>query len=87
MAIARSKLTAKGRTTVPAEIRKRLGVAAGTLLEWVEKDGEIIVRRARKSSWRDVRKILFPDGPPAPAPLDELSEGRRRYVRRKQAHN
>ena len=45
MAIAVSRLTPRGQTSVPAEVRRRLGLAPGSILEW-EQDGEnIVVRR------------------------------------------
>ncbi|HEY5957433.1 MAG TPA: AbrB/MazE/SpoVT family DNA-binding domain-containing protein [Polyangiaceae bacterium] len=36
MALASSKLTAQGRVSVPAEIRRKLGLAPGSVLEWEE---------------------------------------------------
>ena len=36
LAIARSKLTSQGQVSVPAEVRRRLGIAAGSVLEWDE---------------------------------------------------
>ncbi|HXK28355.1 MAG TPA: AbrB/MazE/SpoVT family DNA-binding domain-containing protein, partial [Candidatus Binatia bacterium] len=44
MPLAHSKLTAQGQISVPAEIRKKLGVGPGSVLEWDEKDDEVIVR-------------------------------------------
>ncbi|MFL9905672.1 AbrB/MazE/SpoVT family DNA-binding domain-containing protein [Paraburkholderia sp. RL17-337-BIB-A] len=43
--MAESRLTTKGRTTVPAEVRKALGVKPGTRLVWhVMPDGKVLVR-------------------------------------------
>lgn len=40
-----SRLTKKGRTTVPAKVRKRLGIKSGTRLAWhVLPTGAILVR-------------------------------------------
>ena len=52
MAIAHSKLTAQGQISVPAEVRKRLGVGPGSSLEWDEQGGQIVVRRAGKYTFR-----------------------------------
>ncbi len=49
MAIAHSKLTAPGQISVPTEVRKRLGVGPGSVLESDEKDDQVIVRRAVNS--------------------------------------
>jgi AbrB family looped-hinge helix DNA binding protein len=39
MALAHSKVTAQGQISVPAEVRKKLGIGPGSILEW-EEDGE-----------------------------------------------
>ncbi|XHS78853.1 type II toxin-antitoxin system PrlF family antitoxin [Burkholderiaceae bacterium UC74_6] len=45
-----STITAKGQTTVPAEIRKRVQAGPGTRLVWtVMPDGSIVVREKTKS--------------------------------------
>ncbi|WP_341313521.1 AbrB/MazE/SpoVT family DNA-binding domain-containing protein [Paraburkholderia sp. IMGN_8] len=48
--MAESRLTTKGRTTVPAEVRKALGAKPGTPLVWhVMSDGKVLVRAKSKS--------------------------------------
>ncbi len=43
-----SKISSKGQVTVPAEVRRALGVKAGDVLIWnVESKDEVVVRRAR----------------------------------------
>ncbi len=49
MAIARSKLTAQSQISVPADVRRKLGVGPGSVLEW-EEDGNQIVVVARDAS-------------------------------------
>jgi antitoxin PrlF len=45
-----STITAKGQTTVPAQVREQVGAEAGTRLVWhVLPDGSIIVRAKTKS--------------------------------------
>ena len=45
-----STITAKGQTTVPAEVRELVGASPGTRLVWaVTPDGTIIVRAKTKS--------------------------------------
>jgi antitoxin PrlF len=47
--MAESTLTAKGQTTVPAEVRQLVQAGAGTRLVWsVMPDGTIIVRAKTK---------------------------------------
>ena len=59
MALAQSKVTAQGQISVPAEIRKKLGLGPGSVLEWDEKSGEIIVRTAGRHTSADVHQALF----------------------------
>ena len=80
MALATSKLTAQGQISVPASIRKKLGIGPGSVLEWDEKDGQIVVRRAAKYTFDDIHRALFPDGPPKPKTLEELNEAKRQYI-------
>ena len=45
-----STISAKGRTTVPADIRARMGAKPGTRLSWnVLSDGTVIVRVKTRS--------------------------------------
>ena len=48
--MAESTITAKGQTTVPADIRQSIGAAPGTRLVWhVLADGRLFVRVKNKS--------------------------------------
>jgi antitoxin PrlF len=84
MAIAYSKLTAQGQISVPAEIRRKLGVGPGSILEWDEQGERIVVRRAGRYTSEDLHLALFPD-PPQPRTLEELKEGVRKYVKGRHA--
>ena len=64
MAIAQSKLTAQGRISVPAEVRRKLGVGPGSVLEWAEEGEKIVVRRAGRYTSEDVHRALFPTAGP-----------------------
>jgi antitoxin PrlF len=85
MAIARSKITAQGQISVPADVRKRLGVGPGSTIEWDEDGDQIVVRRVGKYTSMDIHKVLFPDGPPKPLSLADMKEGIRQYIRGKNA--
>jgi AbrB family looped-hinge helix DNA binding protein len=84
MAIAKSKLTAQGQISVPAEIRQRLGVGPGSVLEWDEQDDQVIVRRASRYTSEEVHRALFPDGVARRQPVD-VKDAIRKYVRKKHA--
>jgi len=48
--MAESTITAKGQTTVPAEVREQIHAAPGTRLVWtVTPDGTVVVRAKTKS--------------------------------------
>jgi AbrB family looped-hinge helix DNA binding protein len=81
----RSKITAQGQTSVPAEIRKTLGVGAGSTIEWVEESGRVFVRRAGGYTFEDIHKVLFPDGPPAKRV--DVKEAIAKYVRERYARD
>jgi AbrB family looped-hinge helix DNA binding protein len=88
MAIAQSKVTAQGQISVPAEIRKRLGIGPGSVIEWEEEGEKIIVKRAGKYTSEDIRRVLFPNGPPKRVSIKQMKEaiGRgiaERYARSK----
>jgi antitoxin PrlF len=85
MTLAQSKLTAQGQISVPAEVRRRLGLGPGSVLEWVEDDGQLLVRRAGRYSSAEVGRALFPDGPPKPKSIQDLKEGVRKAIRARHA--
>ena len=85
---AHSKLTSQGQVSVPASVRRVLGIAPGAVLEWVEEEGRIIVKRAGRHSSREVHGALFPDTEPATGPaksLDDLKQGIRAHMQRRHA--
>jgi len=87
MAIARSRLTAQGQISVPADVRRKLGVGPGSVLEWDEDGDKVTVRRAGKFSFEDIRRVLFPNGPPKARTLRELKEGIRRHIKERYARH
>lgn len=84
--IAYSKLTAQGQISVPAEVRRRLGIGPGSILEWEQEGGKIVVRRAGRYTSEDIHRALFPE-PPRPRTLEELKEGAPQYVKRRHARH
>jgi antitoxin PrlF len=82
--IASSKLTAQGQISVPAEVRRRLGIGPGSILEWEQQGERIVVQRAGRYSSEDLHRALFPK-PPKPRSLAELEEGVPRFVRSRHA--
>ncbi|HXM43397.1 MAG TPA: AbrB/MazE/SpoVT family DNA-binding domain-containing protein [Bryobacteraceae bacterium] len=87
MALARSKVTAQGQISIPAGIRRRLGIAPGSILEWDEEGENIVVRRAARFSSEDIRRALFPKGAPRSRSVEDMKEGIRQYVRGRDARH
>ena len=85
MPVIQSKVTAQGQISVPAEIRRKLGLGPGSVLEWVVEDGRIVVTRGGRYECSDIRNALFNDTSPKPHSLDDLKEGIRKRMRRKYA--
>jgi antitoxin PrlF len=85
MPIAQSKLTAQGQISVPAEVRKKLGVGPGSVLEWDESNDEVVVRRAGRHSSTEVHEALFGARKPRRRVSIGTKEGIKKYMRAKHA--
>jgi bifunctional DNA-binding transcriptional regulator/antitoxin component of YhaV-PrlF toxin-antitoxin module len=85
MIIAQSKLTARGLTSIPVEVRRQLGIGPGSVLVWEERDGIFVVRRAGRRTSDEIHAALFGDEPVEANGLDVVKDGIRKYVRRRHA--
>jgi len=84
MTVARSRVTAQGQISVPAEVRRRLGVGPGSVLEWEEDGDRLVVKRDSRYSSEDVHREIFSERPKSKT-LNELKEGIRKHVRKRHA--
>jgi AbrB family looped-hinge helix DNA binding protein len=84
MAIAQSKVTAQGQISVPAEIRRRLGIGPGSVLTWEQSGEDIVIRRAGTFTSQEIHQAIFAT-PPRPRSLAELKQGPALHVRRRHA--
>lgn len=85
MAIAQSKVTAQGQISVPADVRRKLGVGPGSVLEWDEEGDHIVVRRVGRYTSTDIHESVFGSKPPKKRSLDELKAGLRNHARKRHA--
>jgi AbrB family looped-hinge helix DNA binding protein len=85
MALARSKVTSQGHVSVPAEVRKKLGVGPGSLLEWSEEGGAVVIRRVGKYSSEDIHQALFGKRAQKARSVEAFDEGVRRHLQAKHA--
>lgn len=83
-----SKITSQGQVSVPAAVRKALGLTPGSVLAWVEEDGRMTVQRVTRHSTDEVHLALFPQDAgahAAPKTLAELKQGVRQHMQRRHA--
>ncbi|HET9552860.1 MAG TPA: AbrB/MazE/SpoVT family DNA-binding domain-containing protein [Anaeromyxobacteraceae bacterium] len=83
--IAESRVTAQGQISVPAEVRRRLGVGPGSVIEWNADGDRIVVRRAGRYTSSEVHEEVFPYGVSARRSEAELKAGIRAHVKRRHA--
>jgi antitoxin PrlF len=81
-----SRLTAQGQISVPARIRRKLGVGPGSVLEWDDDGERVVVRRAGRFTSEDIHRSVFPRAPKSRT-LAELKDGVRRDVKRRRARD
>jgi len=86
MALAHSKVTAQGQISVPAEVRRKLGIGPGSVLEWDEQGDVIVVRRVGQYTSEDVHAAVFATKPKRRS-LAELKEGISQQMKRRHARN
>ncbi len=79
-----SRVTSQGQISVPAEIRRKLGIGPGSVLEWDEEGDKVIVRKAGRFSSAQIHAALFAHKPKART-LAELKRAAARHVRDKHA--
>jgi AbrB family looped-hinge helix DNA binding protein len=80
-----SKLTVQGQISVPAEVRRRLGLGPGSILEWSERDGAYLVRRAGRYTCADIHDALFAGVDLAAIPTIDVKQSIRSAVQRRHA--
>lgn len=85
MAIAISKVTAQGQISVPADIRRKLGIGPGSVLEWDQDGDNIVVRRSARFTSEEIHRRLFPGKAPKTRTLEELKDGIRQNIRKRYA--
>jgi bifunctional DNA-binding transcriptional regulator/antitoxin component of YhaV-PrlF toxin-antitoxin module len=84
MKLSQSRITAQGQISVPVEVRRRLALVPGSVLEWGAEQDLITVRRVGSHSFDDLHHTLFPQAPPARS-LADLKHGIRQHVRARHA--
>jgi len=79
-----SKITSKGQISVPAAVRKQLDLGPGARIEWIERNGEIVVRRASRYTSEEIHEAVFRKKKPV-ASVEDMDEGIKTRVKKKYA--
>ena len=87
MTIARSRVTAQGRISIPADVRRKLGIGPGSVLEWEQDGDKIVIRRAGIFSSENIHRAWFDARSRKTHSVDEMREGIRRYMRKRHARD
>jgi AbrB family looped-hinge helix DNA binding protein len=74
-------MTTKGQLVVPARLRRKYGIKAGTKVRFLERDAEIILQPLTREYIRSVCGLLKDAGPATAELLKERASDRRREER------
>lgn len=86
METVESKITSKGQVSVPAAVRRQLDLVPGAGIEWLERDGEVLVRRASRFSSEEIHDAVFTKNSPA-ASVADMDAGIRAHLKKKHARS
>jgi AbrB family looped-hinge helix DNA binding protein len=66
----RTVVNARGQITIPAELRKKLGITTGTRVTWFEEKGRLILAPMTSRRINEIRGFLKPK-PGEPSAFEE----------------
>ncbi|MBI4470622.1 MAG: AbrB/MazE/SpoVT family DNA-binding domain-containing protein [Acidobacteria bacterium] len=87
MTLARSKITAQGQVSVPAEVRRKLGIGPGSVLEWDQEGEQIVVRRSGRFTSEEIHRAVFPSRTPKRRSLAALKAAIGKSVKARHARH
>src|ERR1700683_980557 len=77
----RTVVNARGQITIPAELRKQLGITTGTRVTWLEEKGRLILAPMTSRRIKEIRGFQKPK-PGEPSAFEESFKERARERRR-----
>ena len=77
-----TRITSQGQVSIPARIRRKLGLTPGSTVEWCERGPEVLVRRATKYSSLEIHQAVFPATPERKS-VEEMDTGIGIHLRRR----
>ena len=72
---------------MPLEVRRKLGIGPGSVLEWDEEGETIVVRRAGRYTSEEIHRTLFTQGLPGQHSLEEMKAGIRQHMGKRHARH
>lgn len=75
--MSEATLTSKGQITIPADIRKALGLSTGERVVFTQLDDGTTVMRAKTRSIAELKGLLKPARGRRSIPVDDMNIGRR----------
>ncbi len=76
--MSEATVTSKGQVTIPADIRRAMGLATGERVVFTQLDDGTIVFRAKRRSIMELRGLLKPArAGKRPIPIQDMNIGRR----------
>jgi AbrB family looped-hinge helix DNA binding protein len=76
-------VTSKGQLVVPARLRRKYGIKAGTRVRFVERDREILLQPVTRQYIRSVCGLLAAAGPATPDLLKERARDKQQEEARR----
>lgn len=83
--MVQSKVTSQGQISVPLDARRRFGIAPGSVVEWSEENGKLIVRRLGHYDSEQIHQAIFADHKKTIATVADVKQGIRQYVKKQHA--
>ena len=74
-------VTTKGQLVIPAAIRRRFGIKAGTRIRFIERDGEIVLQPVTAAAIRSLCGVLESDASVTAELLTDRAKDREREER------
>jgi AbrB family looped-hinge helix DNA binding protein len=85
MMIAYSKVNTEGQISIPEEIRRKLRITPGSIIEWKQDGDQLILRKTKQYSSHQIHEALFPKRSPKPKTLEQLKKGISQKTKRAKA--
>ncbi len=83
---SKSRLTMQSQVSVPASVRRRLGLGPGSTMIWEESGEHVIVRRVGAYTSAAIHQAVFPDKPPRKS-LKQIKAGISAHIRKRHARD